>query len=95
MLDNINEQTKRILLILALAKCAVPLNYISLHTGIKDPLKILEGMEKKELIQRFSFSGWSSSFGPMFEITPKARKELFAVDLAYANKSVFSDYCLE
>ena len=91
MLESINDQDRRALFILALAKSAVPLNYISCHTGIKEPLKILERMEKAGLVRRFSSSSWSCSAGPMFEITPKTREELFNVDLAYTDKRVLSD----
>ena len=93
MLDSVDDQGKKILLILALAKSAVPLNYVSSHTGIKEPLKILEKMEKVGLVHRFSSSSWSCNMGPMFEITPKTREELLTVELAYADKIAFSDFC--
>lgn len=82
MLDSIDEEDKRILLIMAFAKSAVPLNYVSNHTGIKEPLKILEKMEKVGLVRRFSPLSWSSNICPMFEITPRTREELFNCDLA-------------
>ena len=89
MLDIIDDEDKRILLILALAKSAVPLNYVSNHTGIKEPLKILEKMEKVGLVRRFSPSSWSSNVYPMFEITPRAREELFNYDLVCLEKKSF------
>ena len=45
MLSNINEQMKRIIVVLAMAKGLAPLGYIFLYTGIKEPLKILEEMK--------------------------------------------------
>jgi hypothetical protein len=86
MLDSIDDEDKRILLIMALAKSAVPLNYVSNHTGIKEPLKNLEKMEKVGLVRRFSPSNWSSNVCPMFEITPRTREELFNYDLSILEK---------
>jgi hypothetical protein len=81
MLDNIDDEDKKILLALAFAKGAAPPEYISFHTGIKDPIKILKKMEKVGLVHRSKSSGWSHSMSLMFEITPQARRELFTSDL--------------
>ena len=91
MLDSIDDQGKKILLILTLAKSPAPLNYVSLHTGIKEPIKILEKMEKVGLVRRFMSSCWSCNASPMFEITPKAREELFTVDLIQRDRRSSSD----
>jgi hypothetical protein len=45
-----SEQIKKILLILDRAKTPVPLGYISLHTGIEEPLEILEKMRENNLV---------------------------------------------
>jgi hypothetical protein len=76
-----NEQIKKILITLALAKSPVPLEYISLHTGIKEPLKILKKMEEKGLIRQAPPLGWSCCLDPMHEITPKTKKELFKLTI--------------
>lgn len=78
--DMENEQIKKILLVLDRAKSPAPLDYISFHTGIKEPLKILEKMEKeKGLVRRSPHSYWSCSMDPMYEILPKTRKELCSI----------------
>ncbi|MGQ9781967.1 MAG: hypothetical protein ACUVQ8_06945 [Nitrososphaeria archaeon] len=81
MLDNIDDEDKKILLALAFAKGAAPLKYISAYTGIKEPIKILEKMEKVGLVRRSRSSDWSHSVNFMFEITPQARKQLLCDDL--------------
>jgi len=78
MLRNIeNKDMKKILLVLAKTHDSAPLGYISLYTGIKEPLSILEEMEKKDLVRQIPSSKWSCCMGPTFELTPKTRKELF------------------
>jgi hypothetical protein len=71
-----SEQIKKILITLAIAKSPVPLEYISLHTGIKEPLKILKKMEERGLVRKTPSLGWSCCLDPMHEITPKTKKEL-------------------
>lgn len=66
----------RILQVLDRASCACPLGYISLHTNVVEPLKIMEILENEGYVNRCQVSDWSSSGHPMFEITLKARKEL-------------------
>ncbi|MCP8313043.1 MAG: hypothetical protein H3Z53_01540 [archaeon] len=78
--DIENGQIKKILLILDRAKSPAPLDYISFHTGIKEPLEILEKMEEeKGLVRRSLPSCWSCSMDPMYEITPKTKKELCSI----------------
>jgi hypothetical protein len=72
--DGESEEVERILLVLARANSPVPLGYISLHTGIKEPLPILRKMEAGNLVRRSPSSQglvppWSCSTDPMFEIT--------------------------
>lgn len=71
-----NEQIRKILITLAIAKSPVPLEYIFLHTGIKEPLKILRKMEKMGLVRQTPSLSWSCCLDPMHEITPKTKKEL-------------------
>ena len=66
----------RILQVLDRASCACPLGYISLHTNVVEPLKIMETLENEGYVNRCPVSDWSTSGHPMFEVTPKARKEL-------------------
>ena len=72
--DGESEEVERILLVLAKANSPAPLGYISLHTGIKEPLGILRKMEKGGLIRRSPCSQglvplWSCCTDPLFEIT--------------------------
>ena len=64
-----NEVIKRILSLLDTAKSPVPLGYISLHTKIKDPNKILRSMEDNGLVRRCKIPKWSYSLYPLFETT--------------------------
>ncbi len=73
--DN-NTEFKKILTVLAFAKSPAPLGYISLHTGIKEPLKILEKLEEEGLVRRSPSSTWSCSRDPNFEIACAAQKQL-------------------
>jgi hypothetical protein len=66
----------KILQVLDRASCACPLGYISIHTNVVEPLKIMEALENEGYVFRCPVSDWSSSGYPMFEITPKARHEL-------------------
>jgi len=76
--NTANKQIKKILIVLARANSPAPLGYISLHTGIKEPLKILRKMEEAGLVHQSPSSSWSCCMGPMFEITSVARNELLA-----------------
>ena len=62
-----------ILEIMHAAKSPVPLGYISFHTGICEPLTILEKLVDKGLIRRASCSTWSCCMEPMFEVVAKKR----------------------
>jgi len=66
----------KILQVLDRASCACPLGYISLHTNIVEPLKLMETLEREGYVCRCGWDNWSPSKYPMFEITPKAREEL-------------------
>jgi len=71
-----NDQTKKILSALAQAEGPAPLGYISIHTGIKEPLKTLEKMEERGLVRRRPCLSWSSCMEPTFEIVlPKESKQ--------------------
>ena len=71
-----NDQIKKILRCLIQAKSPTPLGYILLHTGIKEPLRTLEKMEEKGLVNRSPCLSWSSCMEPTFEIVVPAKKEL-------------------
>ncbi len=75
-----SELVKRILLVLDRAKSPVPVGYISLHTGIEEPLEILEKMRENGLVYRSPPSCWSCCMDPMYEITPKTKKELYCME---------------
>lgn len=66
----------RILQVLDRASCYCPLGYISMHTNIVEPLKLLEALEEEGYVSRCEPDEWSASRYPMFQITPKARREL-------------------
>jgi hypothetical protein len=66
----------RILQVLDRANCCCPLGYITLHTNIVDPLKMLESLEREGYVRRAEYDEWSPSGHPQFEITQKARQEL-------------------
>jgi hypothetical protein len=70
-----NDQIKKILSALAQAKGPAPLGYISLHTGIKDPLQTLEKMERRGLVNQSPCPSWSSCMEPTFEIVLPAKEE--------------------
>jgi DNA-binding IclR family transcriptional regulator len=77
MMGNMdNDQIKKILIVLARANSPAPLEYISINTGIKEPLKILRKLEEMGLVRQTPSSSWSCCMDPMFEITSAARKEL-------------------
>jgi hypothetical protein len=65
-----------ILQLLDRASCCCPLGYISLHTNIAEPLRIIEALKAEGYVRRSKNCDWSLSSSPMFEITPKARQEL-------------------
>jgi len=71
----------KILQVLDRASCCCPLGYISLHTNIVEPLKLLEALEEEGYVHRAEVDSWSPSNHPRFEITPKARQELRHVEL--------------
>ncbi|MEM2873579.1 MAG: hypothetical protein QXD82_05360 [Nitrososphaerales archaeon] len=76
-IENVEiKQTKKILRVLDRAKTPVPLGYISLHTGIEEPLEILEKMRKNGLVKKSPSSSWSCCMDPMYEIVPKVKKGL-------------------
>ncbi|MGQ9719039.1 MAG: hypothetical protein ACUVWK_04275 [Nitrososphaerales archaeon] len=74
--DVESEKIRKILLVLDRAKSPVTLDYIFLHTDIKEPLGILERMREEGLVCRTHPSKWSCSMDPMYEIKPMTRKEL-------------------
>jgi len=74
--DIESEQVERILLVLTRANGPAPLDYISLRTGIKEPLEILKKMEERSLVRRSPHSRglssiWSCSMDPMYEIVQR------------------------
>jgi len=69
------ENFKKILRILARANGPAHVDYISLHSEIKQPITILRKMEERGLVSQSPCSEWSSCLSPMFEITLKARRE--------------------
>ena len=85
-----HEEIKKILSVLALAKSAVSLGYISLYTRIKEPIEILEEMEKRGLVSKRLSTDWSYCMDPMFEITPIARKELLTNIVGCADSESFN-----
>lgn len=66
----------KILEVLARAGCFCPLGYISLHTNIVEPLKILNILKEKNYVVCCTGDGWSPSNYPQFMITAKAIQEL-------------------
>ncbi|MDH5362224.1 MAG: hypothetical protein OEW84_02805 [Aigarchaeota archaeon] len=71
----------KILQVLDRASCFCPLGYVSLHTNIVEPLKILEALEEKGYVRRCECDDSKSvqispSYYPMFEISPRGRQEL-------------------
>jgi hypothetical protein len=76
-----NDQLKKILSALAQARGPAPLGYVSLHTGIKDPLTTLEKMEERGLVKRSPCSSWSSCSDPSFEIMPPVKEKQRALAL--------------
>lgn len=70
----------KILQVLDRASSACPLGYISLHTNVVEPLKIMEALEKEGYVRRCPCDDWSPSRYPLFEITPKACKELRQIE---------------
>jgi len=84
MLDSIEKsQMRKILLVMFLAKSPIPLGFISLHTGIKEPLKISDKMERMGLIKRSPCSSWSASVAPLFCLTSSAQKNLLVDGMTY------------
>jgi len=72
-----NGEIEKILSVLAMANSPAPLGYISFHTGIKEPLEALRRMAERDLVRQCTSSTWSCSKGPMFEVTPTARENLY------------------
>jgi DNA-binding IclR family transcriptional regulator len=65
-----------ILQVLDRTSACCPLGYISMHTNIAMPLKIMEALAEEGYVRRHQKdSDWSPQ-GPLFEITTKARQEL-------------------
>ena len=73
---TISEKRKKILQVLARADSPVPIGYISLHTGIREPLEILEKMREESLVFLSLTSTWSCSIEPCYEITPATKEKL-------------------
>lgn len=74
------EKIIKILQTLDRASSPCPLRYLSLHTNIIEPFKIMEAMEGEGYCRCYKGSDWSPSGSPMFEITPKGKKELRAIE---------------
>jgi hypothetical protein len=74
--EKMEGKMLRILQTLDVASSPCPLGYISLHTNIVEPLKIMEALESEGYCRRCPSGDWSPSRSPMFEITQKARQEL-------------------
>ena len=76
MEKNTKNKMIKILQVLARASCYCPLGYISQHTNVVEPLKLLESLEKEGYIVRCECTDWSPSNYPQFMATPKADQEL-------------------
>jgi len=78
--SKMEKETERkmikILEVLAKAGCFCPLGYISLHTNIVEPQKILNVLKEKGYVVCCTWNGWSPSNYPQFMITPNAIQEL-------------------
>jgi hypothetical protein len=74
---GINEKIMRILFVLDKASGPAPLGYISLHTGVKEPLEIIEEMSALGFVYRCLPSIWSGCRDPMYELAPKGRERLY------------------
>ncbi|WP_455369686.1 hypothetical protein [[Eubacterium] cellulosolvens] len=68
-----NKKTK-ILFTLDKTQSAAPLEYISVHSGIRDPCALLQQLEKNGLVISTQLSNWSASLSPQFELTDRARE---------------------
>jgi hypothetical protein len=71
-----NKDSEKIMIALVVANNPDPLDYISLHTGIHDPLNTLRQMEERGLIRRTPASSWSCYVDPLFELMPATKKEV-------------------
>jgi len=80
--ERMEKKMMKILQVLDRASCYCPLGYISQHTNIVEPLKIMEALEKEGYVRCCEWDGWSPSNYPQFEITPKARQELRQIETA-------------
>jgi hypothetical protein len=78
--EKMERKMIKILQVLDRASCYCPLGYISMHTNIVEPLKLLEALEEEGYVCRCKPDEWSPSGHPMFEITPKARQELRQIE---------------
>lgn len=74
------RQMIKILQVLDRASGYCPLGYISLHTNIAEPLKLLEALEKEGYVSRGECDSWSPTNYPQFEITAKACQELRQIE---------------
>ena len=73
----INEKSKiKIIFALDKATGAAPMGYISKHSGIEDPIKLLRQLEKDGLVRQLPPGLWNPSLNPLFELTGKAKKLL-------------------
>ena len=74
------EKMIRILQTLDRASSPCPLGYVSFHTNIVDPFKIMEAMAGEGYCRCCPSSDWSPSGSPMFEIAPKGKQELREIE---------------
>jgi hypothetical protein len=75
--NSYDQESKKVLIALALTNTPVPLGYITYHTGINEPLPLVERLEDEGLVHRCPSSRWSCSQGPRFEVHLAIRKELW------------------
>ncbi len=76
MSDIVEEKKVKILVVLDRARSPAAVGYISEHSGIEEPYKLLEELEKDGLVKRTPPSDWSSAGEPRFEFAPGAKKIL-------------------
>ena len=69
-----NDHIKKILNALGQAKSLAPLGYISLHTGIKEPLKTLK-MGDRGLVSKKTMFKLASRMEPTLELLLSAKEE--------------------
>lgn len=79
---------------LAVANSPAPIDYISLHTGINDPLNTLQQMEERGFIRRTPASSWSCYVDPLFELTPATKKKLLTYSVSHSSDTVLTSITL-